>query len=78
MISSSCRAPPAAAMCAGMTISAAVRTRLAEYHTKTAPILPYYDAQRVVTHVDGMADMDHVAASIEAVLARAKANAVSV
>ncbi len=55
-----------------------VRTRLAEYHTKTAPILPYYDAQRVVTHVDGMADMDHVAASIEAVLARAKANAVSV
>lgn len=55
-----------------------VRTRLGEYHAKTAPILPYYDAQSVVTHVDGMADMDHVAASIEAVLARAKANAVSV
>ena len=48
-----------------------VRTRLAEYHAKTAPILPYYEARGAVSHVDGMADMDHVATQIEAVLARA-------
>ena len=54
-----------------------VRTRLAEYHAKTAPILPYYDARGAVSHVDGMADMDHVAASIEAVLARARVGAAA-
>jgi len=54
-----------------------VRTRLAEYHAKTAPILPYYDARGVVVHVDGMADMDRVAAEIEAVIAHAKADAAA-
>lgn len=49
-----------------------VRTRLVEYHAKTAPILPHYEGQGIVTHVDGMAAMDHVAASIETILAAAR------
>jgi len=45
-----------------------VRTRMAEYRAKTAPILPIYDAQGIVSRVDGMADMDDVTAAIEAIL----------
>lgn len=45
-----------------------VRNRLAEYHAKTAPILPYYEAKGLVRHVDGMAPMDDVTTQIEAVL----------
>ena len=47
-----------------------VRTRLAEYRAKTAPILPIYDARGIVSRVDGMAAMDEVTAAIEQVLAR--------
>ncbi|KQM19565.1 adenylate kinase [Novosphingobium sp. Leaf2] len=47
-----------------------VRTRMAEYRAKTAPILPIYEARGIVARVDGMADMDAVTAAIEAVLAR--------
>lgn len=47
-----------------------VRTRMAEYRAKTAPILPIYEAQGIVSRVDGMADMDAVTAAIEAILAR--------
>ena len=46
-----------------------VRTRLAEYRAKTAPILPIYEAKGIVSRIDGMADMDEVTAAIEAVLA---------
>ena len=46
-----------------------VRTRMAEYRAKTAPILPFYEARGIVSKVDGMADMDHVTAAIEAILA---------
>lgn len=45
-----------------------VRTRMAEYRAKTAPILPHYEARGLVSRVDGMADMDKVAASINAIL----------
>jgi adenylate kinase len=45
-----------------------VRNRLAEYHAKTAPILPYFEAKGLVRHVDGMAPMDEVTAQIERVL----------
>lgn len=45
-----------------------VRTRMAEYRAKTQPILPIYEARGIVSRVDGMADMDAVTASIEAVL----------
>lgn len=46
-----------------------VRTRMAEYRAKTAPILPVYEARGIVGKVDGMADMDEVTAAIEATLA---------
>jgi adenylate kinase len=46
----------------------AVRTRLAEYRAKTAPILPIYEARGIVTHVDGMAPIDDVNGAIEAIL----------
>jgi adenylate kinase len=46
-----------------------VRTRMAEYRAKTAPILPYYEARDLVARVDGMADIDQVTAAIEKVLA---------
>ena len=45
-----------------------VRTRLAEYRAKTAPILPYYEAKGLVRRVDGMAPMDEVARQISAIL----------
>ncbi|MDI1296620.1 MAG: adenylate kinase [bacterium] len=45
-----------------------VRTRMAEYRGKTAPILPIYDARGIVSRVDGMADMGEVSAAIAAIL----------
>ena len=45
-----------------------VRTRMAEYRAKTAPILPHYEALGLVSRVDGMADMDAVAESIDKVI----------
>lgn len=47
-----------------------VRTRMAEYRAKTAPILPIYEARGIVTRVDGMAAMDAVGAEIDAILDR--------
>jgi adenylate kinase len=46
-----------------------VRTRMAEYRAKTAPILPIYEARGIVSRIDGMGDIDDVTAAIEAVLA---------
>nr|WP_208402998.1 adenylate kinase [Sphingomonas japonica] len=45
-----------------------VRTRMAEYRAKTAPILPVYEARGLVRRVDGMADIGEVTAAIEAIL----------
>jgi adenylate kinase len=45
-----------------------VRTRLAEYRAKTAPILPYYDARGLVRRVDGMAPIKEVERAIETIL----------
>jgi adenylate kinase len=45
-----------------------VRTRMAEYRAKTAPILPIYEARGIVARVDGMAPMDDVTRSIEQIL----------
>ena len=47
-----------------------VRTRMAEYRAKTAPILPIYEAQGIVSRVDGMADMGDVTAAIEGILGK--------
>ena len=46
-----------------------VRTRMAEYRAKTAPILPIYEARGIVHRIDGMAEIDVVSGAIEAILA---------
>jgi len=45
-----------------------VRTRMAEYRGKTAPILPLYDARGIVRRVDGMASIEGVTGEIDAIL----------
>ena len=45
-----------------------VRTRMAEYRAKTAPILPYYEERGLVRRVDGMGTVGEVAAEIDAIL----------
>ncbi len=47
-----------------------VRTRLAEYRAKTAPILPIYEQRGIVSKVDGMAEMDSVTEAIDDILKR--------
>ena len=44
-------------------------TRIDAYNSQTAPILPHYRALGKLRTVDGMADMDDVAAQIEEILA---------
>ncbi len=46
------------------------KVRLNAYNKDTAPLLPYYSAQGKLTEVDGMADIETVAASISEVLDR--------
>lgn len=46
------------------------KIRLDAYNKDTAPLLPYYSAQGKLTEVDGMADIETVAASISEVLDR--------
>jgi adenylate kinase len=46
----------------------AVRTRMAEYRAKTAPILPIYEERGLVRRVDGMAPIGEVNDAIEAIL----------
>lgn len=48
-----------------------VRTRMAEYRAKTAPILPYYEARSLVSRVDGMAPIEQVTHAIGRILAHA-------
>ncbi len=45
-----------------------VRTRMAEYRAKTAPILPLYEARGIVTRVDGMAPIGDVTGAIDTIL----------
>ena len=45
-----------------------VRTRMAEYRAKTAPILPLYEARGIVRRVDGMAAIDEVGGAISDIL----------
>ncbi|WP_205478964.1 adenylate kinase [Sphingomonas arenae] len=53
-----------------------VRTRMAEYRAKTAPILPYYEERGLVRRVDGMASVEEVARQIDAILDGLPARAV--
>jgi len=45
-----------------------VKTRLAQYHDQTAPILPYYQGKGILKAVDGMADIGEVTRQLEAIL----------
>ena len=45
-----------------------VRQRMMEYRAKTAPIIPHYEGRGIVARVDGMADMDAVAGSIDKIV----------
>lgn len=45
-----------------------VRTRMAEYRAKTAPILPVYESRGLVRRVDGMAAIEDVTKSLDAIL----------
>lgn len=45
-----------------------VRTRMAEYRAKTAPILPIYEGRGLLKKVDGMAAIDIVTGQIEDIL----------
>ena len=45
-----------------------VRTRMAEYRAKTAPILPLYEQRGIVTRVDGMAPIGEVTRALDAAL----------
>ena len=46
-----------------------VRTRMAEYRAKTAPILPIYEERGIVSRGDGMQAIDEVTGNIDAILA---------
>jgi len=52
---------------------ATVRTRMAEYRAKTAPILPYYEERGLVRRVDGMAPIPDVQREIDRILGPAAA-----
>ena len=45
-----------------------LRKRLAVYHENTAPLLPYYSDKGLMRTVDGMASIEEVAQSIDAIL----------
>ena len=45
-----------------------VRTRMAEYRAKTAPVLPIYEQRGIVTRVDGMAPIAEVTQALDAIL----------
>lgn len=45
-----------------------VRTRMAEYRAKTAPILPVYETRGLVRRVDGMAAIEDVTKSLDEIL----------
>jgi adenylate kinase len=46
----------------------AVTTRLAKYHSETAPIVPFYERAGLLKRVDGVGDPEEVARRIEKVL----------
>jgi adenylate kinase len=49
----------------------AFKKRLVAYNTQTAPLVEVYKGQGKLTEIDGMANVESVAASIAAILDRA-------
>ena len=47
----------------------ACRARLTKYHSETAPIVPFYEAKKILCRVDGVGHPDEVTERITAVLA---------
>jgi adenylate kinase len=47
-----------------------LKTRLMEYYKKTSPLVGYYYAKGKLATVDGLAEMDEVAAAVAKVLDR--------
>lgn len=47
-----------------------VVTRLAAYYKETSPLIGYYHAKNKLKVVDGMAEIDHVTAEIDAILSK--------
>jgi adenylate kinase len=52
---------------------ATFRHRLAKYYAETTPLLPYFEAQGKVVEIDGMGDIESVAAAIDQLLERTPA-----
>jgi len=57
----------------GLTLRAddnadALKTRLLEYYKKTSPLIGYYYAKNQLGRVDGLAEVDTVAAAIRDIL----------
>lgn len=48
---------------------ATVRTRMAEYRAKTAPIIPIYERRGLLARIDGMGEIDAVTRALGAILA---------
>jgi len=48
--------------------SEAVKARFSVYRDQTAPILPYYSDRGILRRIDGMAEIDSVAAEIDRIL----------
>lgn len=48
----------------------AVTTRLAKYHSETAPIVPFYEQLGILLRVDGVGEPDAVAKRIQTALAK--------
>jgi len=48
------------------------KVRLSAYNDQTAPLLPYYQAQKKLVEVDGMGSVDQVAAAIDAAIAASR------
>jgi adenylate kinase len=48
----------------------AVTTRLAKYHSETAPIIPYYEERGILKRADGVGEPDIVTSRIKAALGK--------
>lgn len=50
-----------------------LRNRLQVYRNQTAPIIPYYEAEDMLSRVDGMASIEDVSSAVASILDKAKA-----
>jgi adenylate kinase len=48
--------------------SEAVQTRIAKYHSETAPIVPFYEERGILKRVDGVGDPDAITERIKKIL----------